>query len=213
MALTFLKDELRKERGKSLVEILNRESAASTTGDEAQIRLSVIDQALQCLQDIHEAYASPVNSESLILQAPEDAREDAKRRRALNTLLDLISIEGVYPSLSAGVGIPLEKRVLTTLPAGVITKQVTDAAEHRSQKEALLRRILSTLINIVLDEREGIQMIVQARILSDIISGTAELAFNTRLASDEEKKEFQEKFERIISQYRQLSPALEMRRG
>lgn len=200
MALTFLKDELRKERGKSLVEILSRDSPTSTTRDEAQIRLLVIEQALQCLQDIHEAYASAVNSESLILQAPEDAREDARRRRALNTLLDLISIEGVYPSLSTGVGIPLEKRVLTTLPAGVITKQVPEAAEYKSRNEALLQRILSTLINIVLDEREGIQMIVQGRVLSDIISGTAELAFNPRVASDEEKKEFQQKFERIIAQ-------------
>jgi hypothetical protein len=200
MALTFLKDELHKERGKSLVEILSRDSSTSSTRDEAQIRLSVIEQALQCLQDIHEAYASPVNSESLILQAPEDVREDARRRRALNTLLDLISIEGVYPSLSTGVGIPLEKRVLTTLPAGVITKQVPEAAEPNPQNEALLRRILSTLISIVLDDREGIQMIVQGRILSDIISGTAELAFNARVASDEEKKVFQEKFERIIAQ-------------
>lgn len=201
MTLTFLKDELRKERGKSLVEILSRDSPASTAGGEAQIRLSVIEQALQCLQDIHEAYASPVNSENLILQAPEDAREDAKRRRALNTLLDLISIEGVYPCLSTGVGIPLEKRVLTTLPAGVITRQVQEAAEDKSRNEALLRRILSTLINIVLDEREGIQMIVQGRILSDIISGTAELAFNTHIASEEEKKGFQEKFDKIIAQY------------
>jgi hypothetical protein len=77
--------------------------------------------------------------------------------------------------------------VLTTLPAGVITRQVQEAAEDKSRNEALLRRILSTLINIVLDEREGIQMIVQGRILSDIISGTAELAFNTHIASEEEK--------------------------
>lgn len=200
MALTFPKDELRKERGKSLVEILNRDSPTSTTKDEAQIRLSVIEQALRCLQDIHEAYASAVNSESLILQAAEDVREDARRRRALNTLLDLISIEGVYPSLSTGVGIPLEKRVLTTLPAGVITKQVPEDAQYKSQNEALLRRILSTLINIMLDERVGIQMIVQGRVLSDIISGTAELAFSPRVTSDEEKEEFKEKFERIIAQ-------------
>lgn len=181
------------------MELLSRGLPTSATRDEAQIRLSVIEKALQCLQDIHEAYA--VNPESLTLQDTEDAREDARRRRALNTLLDLISIEGIYPSLSTGVGIPLEKRVLTTLPPGVIAKQAPETVENKSQNEFLLRRILSTLINIMLDERQGIQMVVQGRILSDIVSGTAEMAFNTHAVSVEEKKDFQEKFERIIAQY------------
>ncbi|KAH8696342.1 protein required for cell viability [Talaromyces proteolyticus] len=192
--------EIRNNRGGSLVEILSQKLPTSPKNDETQARLSIIEKALQYLQDIHKAFVLSANSKTLIENSSDDPREDARRRRTLNTLLDLISIEGVYPSLSTGVGIPLEKRVITNLPPGVIPKHVPEIATDKSQNEALLRRILSTLINIVLDDRDGIQSIVRGRVLSDIISGVAELAFNTCDVSDQGTNKLQQDFDRIIAE-------------
>lgn len=168
------------------------------------MRSLVIEKALLILTDIHLGFATPVDNEefhSTDSQAQDSALEDAKRRRVLHMLLDLISLEGIYPSLSPGVGIPLEKRVISSLPTGVIAKQAPLSAKTKSQAESLLHRILTHLLDILVDKRPGIQSIVRGRILSDIISGSADLAFNSQSLTQEQKSKYQNIFERVINEY------------
>jgi hypothetical protein len=118
------------------------------------------------------------------------------------TLLDLISIEGVYPCLSTGVGIPLEKRVISNLPTGVIARQAPEMTSDKPRNEKLLYRILSTLTGVLLDEHgEGIQSMIRGRVLSDIISAAADLAFNSREISSEERLGTQKLLDKIVTGY------------
>ncbi|KAL1971341.1 hypothetical protein VTN77DRAFT_293 [Rasamsonia byssochlamydoides] len=196
------RDEIRNARGSSLVEILSRN--LSTQGlEEYAVRSLVIEKALSILTDIHLGFATTVENEepssTTDPQTQDAALEDAKRRRALHTLLDLISLEGIYPSLSQGVGVPLEKRVISSLPTGVIAKQAPVFA-NRPQAESLLHRILTPLLDILLDKRPGIQPIVRGRILSDILCGSADLAFNSQSLTQEQKARYQSVFEKIIDE-------------
>lgn len=119
----------------------------------------------------------------------------------LHTLLDLISLEGIYPSLSPGVGVPLEKRVISSLPTGVIAKQASVSATNKLQNESLLHRIMTPLLDILFDERPGIQPLVRGRILSDILSGSADLAFNSQSLTQEQNARYKSMFQRIINEY------------
>ncbi|EEA28791.1 protein required for cell viability, putative [Talaromyces marneffei ATCC 18224] len=193
--------EIRKRPGNSIVEILSRHPSTSSTDDDAQARFSVIEEALQHLESIHSALVSAVNARDESQQQLEDAREDAKRRRVIYTLLDLISIEGVYPCLSTGVGIPLEKRVISNLPTGVVARQAPEMTSDKPRNEVLLYRILLALTSILLNESDGgIQSLLQGRVLSDVISAAADLAFNSRQISDGERINAQQIFEKIIAE-------------
>ena len=161
--------------------------------------------ALQLLHSIHSAFVEPADGHDEGAQSAglgeDPALEDAKRRRTLHALLDLISLEGIYPSLSKDVGIPLEKRLISVLPAGVIAKQSQAHVGDKSQDEALLNQILTVLNGILLDGRPSIQPILRDRILPDIISGTAELAFNSESLPQDAKGNYKHMLRRVINEY------------
>lgn len=173
--------------------------------DDDTVRHVVIGRALDIISRIHTAFTTPVNGEEEHLQTsqgPEDAAlEDARRRRLLHALLDLISLEGIYPSLSSGVGIPLQQRVISVLPAGVIARQSNTPQNDKPHDEVLLDRILMTLSDIVLDPRPSIQSVVRGRILSDIISGALNLAFNPKSLSIEKRDYYQKVASSVIAEY------------
>lgn len=127
--------------------------------------------------------------------------EDAKRRRMLHALLDLISLEGIYPSLSSGVGIPLQQRVISVLPAGVIATQAQTIPSTVPRDEPLLRRIIGVLLDILLDPRPSIQPIIRGRILPDIISGTSDLAFNPNIMASYDRSIYERALAKIIEEY------------
>lgn len=90
-------------------------------------------------------------------------------------LLDLIVLEGVYPSLSKGVGVSIERRTRSrALP-------VRKARAGNEKDVELLRVVVSRLSAVLSDRRGGgavsVQMI-EDRCLVDVVAGCAELAFN-----------------------------------
>ncbi|KAL4800706.1 hypothetical protein BDV19DRAFT_396230 [Aspergillus venezuelensis] len=186
----LLRDELQKSRGKSLIAILSRDSSESS--EDASVRASVIGKALDLLSQIHAAFVTPAKDAELSSQTDdfqEDPNlEDAKRRRVLHALLDLISLEGIYPSLSTGVGIPLQQRVISVLPAGVIAQQAAPVHEE-PQDPSLLRRITTDLSNILFDPSPSIQPVISGRILSDLISALSELSYNPKLPDSNDKSQ------------------------
>lgn len=130
--------------------------------------------------------------------------EDAKRRRILHALLDLVSLEGIYPSLSSGVGIPLQQRVISVLPAGIIAKKTTTITSSVPQNHQLLRRIIGVLLDILNDNRPSIQPIIRSRILSDVISGLSDLAFNPNIQESSDRTSLQKSLSKIVEEYVQF---------
>jgi hypothetical protein len=197
-------DEIQRSQGQSLVEILSRFLNLPSASDETA-RTAVVSKALDILSAIHNAFVTPLTHQDLVqepqVKVENPALEDAKRRQMIHALLDLISLEGIYPSLSSGIGIPLQQRVISVLPAGVIAKQTSVPASSVPHDEALLNRIMKVLLGITLDDKDSIQPIIRGRILSDIISGTADLAFNPNVVASKSKVYYQEALRKVIDEY------------
>lgn len=176
---------------------------SDTAADDRSIRGFVITKALDLLSRIHTAFTTPVNdaARTQASHSEDVALEDAKQHRILHALLDLISLEGIYPSLSPGVGIPLQQRVISVLPAGVIAKQASLPSDSRPSDELLLDRILTTITSIVFDVRPSIQLVIRGRILSDMVSGASDLAFNSKSLSSERRHRHEEALMRVIEEY------------
>lgn len=175
------------------------------TGDDGSKRTVVVERALAILFRIHVAFVTPVDQAHNPPQPDEvsedAALEDAKRRRVLHAMLDLISLEGIYPSLSSGVGIPLQQRVISVLPAGVIAQQQDKIAHDKPQHEFLLGRIMNILSDIIFDPRPSIQPVVRGRILSDLISAAADLAYNPSVPHLDAEGKYREVLSRLIDEY------------
>ncbi|KAJ6068854.1 hypothetical protein N7499_010741 [Penicillium canescens] len=194
------REQIRKTQGTSLLGILSQTSGDDAANDDVA-RPAIIGKALDILAGIHASFASSDGgdpSQQLATEGEDMAMEDAKRRRMLHALLDLISLEGIYPSLSSGVGIPLQQRVMSVLPAGVIAKQVETVASSVPRNVTLLRRIIDVLVDIIFDSRPSIQPVIRGRILSDIISGTSDLAFNPHSTPSYDKGIYRNSLAKII---------------
>lgn len=191
-----------KSRGQSLVDILN-ETLRDDEKETGSVRRDVIIKALSLLSLIHTAFVTPSSDgdpPSQTAQPTEDvALEDAKRRRLLLALLDLIAVEGIYPSLSRGLGLPLHQRVFSALPAGVIAQQQHHAQES-PEDVFLLEKIWIALSSIIFDEKVSVQDVIRGRVLSDMISAAADLGYNSRSLSDDKKDIYRRDVGRLIEE-------------
>ncbi|KAI2085673.1 hypothetical protein LOZ36_003832 [Ophidiomyces ophidiicola] len=173
------KEKIQESHGGSLVEILNKNLPIGYCQNDTP-RFRVLQRALELLSGIHDAFVAGLTSQPVTQISsggnPDLLLEDARRRRALNALLDLLSFEGIYPCLSNGVGIPMDKRVVSVLPTGVIARQIPRVNVHRG----ILKITVNNLANILQDGSTSIQPIITNRILPDLICGVAELAFNSK---------------------------------
>lgn len=197
-----------------MLQILSQTAGTDGAGDDVE-RPTVIGKALDILIVVHEAFVLPGSQDvpqQSYSEVADSPMEDAKRRRMLHALLDLISLEGIYPSLSSGVGIPLQQRVISVLPAGIIAKKAHAVTSSVPHDEPLLRRIIGVLLDILNDPRPGIQSIIRSRILSDVISGTSDLAFNPMLEASSDRRGLQIALARIVEGYVQTASATYLHR-
>ncbi|KAK2746958.1 hypothetical protein FQN57_002530 [Myotisia sp. PD_48] len=198
------REEIQKAGGKSVLELLNGNLPADYCPTEA-LRTRVIKWVLHLLTSIHNAFTQPCPAEqpttggNVSKQKLSESFEDAKRLRTLNTLLDLISLEGIYPCLSPGVGIPLEQRVISSLPRGVVAKQEAAINNVPLGDEGSLLYTLLTLRSILQENRPSIQQIILGRLLSDLLSGAAELAFHSQSISNEDAQTCKSMFLDIVN--------------
>ncbi|KAJ5783119.1 hypothetical protein N7457_004893 [Penicillium paradoxum] len=196
------RDQIKTSQGNSLLQILCQTSADDDGLASDAARPAVIGKALDILTNIHRSFLldedKDVSHQASSEVFEDSPMEDAKRRRMLHALLDLISLEGIYPSLSSGVGIPLQQRVISVLPAGVIAKQTQTVASSVPHDEPLLRRIIDVLVDILLDPRPSLQPIIRGRILSDIISGISDLAFNPNTVASSDRSVYQKALAKVI---------------
>ncbi|EDN02459.1 predicted protein [Histoplasma mississippiense (nom. inval.)] len=201
---TSVPQEIQKSRGQSIVQILARKLSVQGQG-HGDATLHVIQRALDLLVTIHRAYVESNLDVGIENSNGNGCREDpvledTRRRRAIHGLLDLISLEGIYPALSQGVGIPLQQRVMSTLPTGVVARQPEATSKDRLHDERLLRLIIDALTPIVCHKHSGIQPIVMGRILGDILCATAELAFHPHSLPQEQTSAYAELFQKLIQE-------------
>lgn len=200
-------DEIKKSREGSLIGRIAKELALQVE-DEDHEREEVIGRALALLKGVHGALQ--VNSDVAATGEGQErdrsiVAEEYQRQRAVNALIDLVSLEGIYPCLSSGVGIPLDRRAIYTLPAGIVVKHQTTRDEgaderNRSIKDRFLSRIIFNLDDILVDQDTGLRGTIMDRSRADLISGSAQLAFNSRAIDEHDRERLASVFQRVIDQ-------------
>lgn len=96
-------------------------------------------------------------------------------RIAIYGLLDLLALEAIYPELSAGVGIPIERRVKPVL------------LQRRLQKHGGNKEQLSLVIHTLAEVRKKgnrLSEVLSRRCFVDILAGTGELSFSPEISED-----------------------------
>ena len=164
--------------------------AVPSDGDTA--RKTVIRRALALWLDIHHALLSDPDTSSA-----SKMMYSSSSRRVVDGLLDLISLEGIYPCLSPGVGIPIERRVRSVLQGGVVPQPVTEAQGD----EELLTAIVNDLYPVVKDGGNGLGLALRERTLVDVIAGAGQLAFDPSEAAQQRQKRFAIVFKVLLEQY------------
>jgi len=198
--LTIL-DVLVKARGQSLVDCLITHLPKQTRTDFPDQRALVLRAAVTHLGEIHLALIGSSDT--------SDAKQtlyNSKDRRVIDGLLDLISLEGIYPALSPGVGIPIERRVKTVLQAGVAARHVAEIGHNEEINLDLLKEVLNGLSNIILAGDKGVNPAIRERTLVDVICGCGELAYGHPYESTEQSNEYRVILDRLLDEYVKPSP-------
>lgn len=111
-------------------------------------------------------------------------------------------LEGIYPSLSHGVGIPLERRARNfTLPATAAARNKGRVQEIEENKDVeLLGEVAAGLIG-VMEGGEKVGRTVRERCLVDVLAGCGELAF---MEGGESAEQWKERWRKLIDRYDSL---------
>ncbi|KAA6406754.1 MAG: hypothetical protein FRX48_09477 [Lasallia pustulata] len=175
---------------RSIIDSLSDAIAAPGDGDTTP-RTAVIRRALALWLDLHRALLSSPDSSSFskTLQSPSS-------RRLVDGLLDLISLEGIYPCLSPGVGIPIERRVKSVLRGGFVAKPVA----KESGDQIILAEIVDSLHPIVKEGSKGLGLALRERTLVDVIAGAGQLAFDPSEAAQQRHRRYGIVFKVLLEQ-------------
>ncbi len=170
-------------------------SQQSIRGDEElrNPRAVVVNAAISLLSDIHAA----------VIEAPDTAQTlyNIKNRRTIDSLLDLISLEGIYPALSPGVGIPIERRVRSVLQAGAAARPLAITDTREDGDLDLLKDVVSGLNPIILAGDRGVNHFVRERTFVDVICGCAELAYGPSAVDDNQNNEHERLLDQMLKMY------------
>lgn len=161
--------------------------------DELASRVLIIRRALVLLLEIHRAVKEDTLAASELIQ-------DLSKRKTVDGLLDLISLEGIYPSLSPGVGIPIERRVRSVLRNGVVTRPSPPGDGPQLRGQSLLAEVCLALDEI-LEYGIGLASLIQERTLVDLIAGFGELAYSHSVESISSRNIYPSRLKRSLDRY------------
>ena len=132
----------------------------------------MIKRALDLLLNIHHALCFTDHS-----SIGREVLYNSEARRIIDTLLDLISLEGIYPNLLSGVGVPIERRVKSVLQGGLVTRSVGISENFNREGNGLLEEIVRQLGKVAADKGKGLGSALQERTLVDLIAALGQLAY------------------------------------
>ena len=143
----------------------------------------------------------------------ENRLERPGERRTIFALLDLLVLEGIYPSLSPGVGIPIERRARSfVLPQYMARPMPTIHVQEIYRDVQLLGRVVSGLLSVLGPGEEsrsipkdwksprgypGVEGMVRERCLVDLIAGCGELAMSPE-TREENQAAWKEKLSKLM---------------
>lgn len=152
--------------------------------------------ALSLLLEIHEDLSGNGKSSG----SPKPL-QNPSQQKTVDGLLDLISLEGIYPFLSPGVGVPIERRVRSVLQGGLVSKP-SPANDGAAQEErSLLAEICDRLYGIAQGEGEGLTSSLQERTLVDLIAGLGDLAYAPLLQDQNLGKQHDRMLRSLLDRY------------
>lgn len=194
--ILIILDVLVKARGQSLVDRLITQLPKPNGTDLPERRALVLRAAVTHLWDIHVALigSSDIHDAKQTLYNP-------KYRRVIDGLLDLISLEGIYPALSLGVGIPIERRVKSVLQAGVAARYEAEIGHDRHIHLDVLKEVVNGLSKIVLAGGNGVNSAIRERNLVDIICGCGELAYGNSYENTYQSNKYRVLLEQLLDEY------------
>ncbi|KAI9754692.1 MAG: hypothetical protein M4579_004597 [Chaenotheca gracillima] len=201
LAPVLSRDKIEKARQASILDRLEPRGSRNGAGSTRQ-RESVVSRALELLHRICVASNEGHDAEvTETLSASSNLTYEPSSRRTIYGLLDLVSLEGIYPTLSPGVGIPLERRVKSVLPAGVIAKTEDGQVSSIPYQDgnSLLEVVVDGVFRAFKAASLSMQSLVRERILVDLIAALAELAFNSSRNDLAKRNHFQHIFEQTLS--------------
>ncbi len=162
-------------QGKSIIDVLSSldsvQIRASSNEQDAQRRRDVISKALSNIRDLHALCGDGPHA-----VAQQEAAANQKSQKIIDALLDLVVLEGIYPSLSSGIGVPVERRLKSALK-GFTTRSLSAASGGKPEDRQLLNDIVECLSPISLT-RNGLSTSVQDRTSVDLLAATGELAYS-----------------------------------
>ncbi|KAL8722937.1 MAG: hypothetical protein Q9181_007390, partial [Wetmoreana brouardii] len=165
------------EADRFLAPVLNRyktdvTSTAPDDGLHVKLRQKVIEKALDLIDSVHNAFC--ITDSSLGQSEPLTSQRNQK---ILDALIDLVVIEGIYPSLAPDVGVPMERRVKSALKGDLVTKPLSQNRSGQLEDEELLVTIVRRLYALVLSQK-GLASSIQDRVSVDLIAAASQVAFS-----------------------------------
>ncbi|KAL8731155.1 MAG: hypothetical protein Q9166_003562 [cf. Caloplaca sp. 2 TL-2023] len=174
----------RQGQGESIIDILSSAhfgiSPTPDNGQYTERRQQVIKKALDLLQILHDACST---SSKGLNQSFTNQRD----QKVIDALLDLVVLEGIYPSVSPGVGVSMQLRVKSALRDEFVTRPLQQDQGGQPQDQELLASIMHCLSPALLS-RKGLASSIAARIWVDLIAAVGELAFSPSFAAESRQK-------------------------
>lgn len=162
----FKRENFIPAKGASVIDKLFESSGQKLEPGQTRQEV-VVDKGLSLLELIHHAISSDPGSATNVLNT-------SSSRRLIDALLDLISLEGIYPCLLSGVGSPIERRVRSVLQGGVT---ITDSKTAPDLDSKNLARITQRIYDLVICGR-GVAIAIQQRTLVDVIAAMGQLVYS-----------------------------------
>ncbi|MCJ1282898.1 hypothetical protein MMC26_002224 [Xylographa opegraphella] len=160
-----------KIRGQSVLEQIasGNPTLLRNGGDPRDV---IIRNALTLLLKIHHQLAL-----SGVGTLQNEILHNSGNRRTVDALLDLVSLEGIYPDLLPGVGVPVQRRVKSVLRNGTVSR-AAQAEGQSDQDYNLLLYIVNELDKLASSNGKGLYSAFIERTLVDLIAARGQLAHN-----------------------------------
>ena len=186
-----------KAKGQSILQCLDAGGGCDSNDDGVpDLRRKIIETALSLLLAIPEGLSQTVEK-----SGSPTSLQSSSQQKTVDGLLDLISLEGIYPFLSPGVGVPIERRVKSVLKGGLVSKpSPADDGAAREDKRRLAQ-ICVGLYSITKGEGRGLTSSLEGRTLVDLIAGLGELAYAPLLRDQKSAKQHDLMIRSLLDRY------------